>query len=107
MDEPFFNLNIVSPEAGERLFRCTGTNTELYLHAPNYRDVDHLFHRYDGNDKRLGAFVFRQILGEQEFEKIKQYMTSTGTYPIAYRPEPTESDMYQFIQWEMSDIETE
>lgn len=106
MSEPFFILNVTSRELGESIFRCTGENTELYVHGPNYRDVDHIFHRYDETDRRLGGFVFRSLLGEDEFERIKKYVYSAGTYPITYRPTPTDGDMDEFIKFESQDIDT-
>jgi hypothetical protein len=106
MSEVFFVLNVESPENGTQRFHCTGGNTELYVHAPNYRDVDHLFHRYDPEDRRLGAFVFRQILGEDEFERIRQYVFNSGAYPITYRPEPTETDFAEYLHTQSNDIDS-
>lgn len=106
MSDIFFTINVHSPDQGEVEFTCTGDNTELYIHHPNFKDVDHVFHRYDPEDRRLGAFMFRQILGEEEFERIRQYIYETGTYPITYRPEPTDSDMEQFLHFSSQDIDS-
>lgn len=85
-------------EWGVREFDCTPDNTELYLHHPTYEDVDHIFHRFDTVDRRLGAFVWRHILGEEDFEEHADYMTGSQNWVVIYRPEPTESDLNQFAQ---------
>ncbi len=103
MKEHFFTINVDNPEKGKQAIRCTGDNTELFTHHPTYRDVDHLFY-FENLETRLGSFIFRQILGEEQFEKIREYVFSSGEFAIHYRPEPTEADMETFIQWEMRDV---
>jgi len=83
-------------EQGHREFECTPDNTELYLHHPQYEDVDHIFHRIDDNDRRLGAFVWRHVLGEDAFEEHCAMMTGSMNWTVIYRPEPLESDLAQF-----------
>lgn len=104
MEEPHFILNVESVEKGSLRLICTGDNTELYVHKPQFKEVDHLFHRYDESDRRLGGFVFRNLLGEEEFERIKQYIFNAGTYMITYRPEPTDSDFEQYLHTQSFDI---
>lgn len=105
MSDASFNLRAMT-EQGEKLFVCTGDNTELYVHAPQFKEVDHLFHRYDPEDRRLGGFVFRHILGDDEFERIRQYIFNTGAYPITYRPEPTETDFAEYLHTQSNDIDS-
>lgn len=85
-------------EHGYREFECTPDNTELYLHHEQYEDVDHIFHRIDEADRRLGAFVWRHVLGEERFEEHADMMCGSGLWTVIYRPEPTESDLNQFAQ---------
>lgn len=105
MNNHFFTLNLTT-ERGEESFTCTGDNADLYRHAPQYREVDHVFVRISETDRRLGGFVWRNILGEEEFERISQFMFQSGEYPITYRPEPTETDFDQFLKDQSGDIET-
>lgn len=105
MSDASFNLRAMTDQ-GEQLFTCTGDNTELYVHAPQFKDVDHLFHRHDPNDRRLGGFVFRSLLGEEEFERIRQYIFDSGAYPITYRPEPTETDFAEYLHTQSTDIDS-
>lgn len=83
-------------ECGVREFDCTPDNTELYLHHPNWEDVDHIFHRIDDSDRRLGAFVWRHVLGEEAFEEHCNLMTGSMNWIVHYRPEPIENDLSQF-----------
>jgi hypothetical protein len=85
-------------EHGVREFECTPENTELYLHHERYRDVDHMFHRIDETDRRLGAFVWRHVLGEEDFEQYSDAMIESGLWIAHYRPTPTETDMEQFTK---------
>lgn len=93
-----FNQFIIigKTEYGVREFGCTPDNTELYLHHPNWRDVDHIFHRIDERDRRLGAFVWRHVLGEELFEAHANRMCESMNWIVHYRPEPVESDLAQF-----------
>ena len=95
-----FNFFILKgqTEDGHREFECTPDNTELYLHHEQYEDVDHIFHRIDETDRRLGAFVWRHVLGEESFEEHADMMCESGLWTVMYRPEPVESDLNQFAQ---------
>ena len=104
MSEHFFILNLLT-ERGYETFTCTGDNSELYHHKPQYREVDHVFVRIEETNRRLGGFVWRNILGEEEFERISQFMYQSGEYPIHYRPEPTESDFEQYLHDQSQDLE--
>lgn len=93
-------------EDGIREFECTPENTELYLHHPRWQEVDHIFHRIDDADRRLGAFVWRHVLGEELFEQHAQLMTGSMNFIVSYRPTPTESDLEQFSK-DVTDIPNE
>ena len=82
-------------EKGMREFECTPDNTELYIHHPQYADVDHIFHRIDNTDRRLGAFVWRHVLGEA-FQEHADMMQRSLNWVVYYRPEPLETDLSQF-----------
>ncbi len=45
-------------------------------------------------------------LGEEEFEKIRQYIYDTGAYQITYRPEPTESDFAEYLHTQSTDVDS-
>lgn len=83
-------------DQGLREFECTPDNTELYIHHPQYKDVDHIFHRIDDSDRRLGGFVWRHILGEEAFNEHTNRMIQSMNWCVFFRPEPTEVDMAQF-----------
>lgn len=101
------SFNIVGmTEFGEQLFVCNGNNTELYLHSEQYQEVDHLFHRIDERDRRIGGFIWRSILGEDEFDRIASFMHESGEYKIVYSPEPTEGDMEQFLHSQSEDLDS-
>jgi hypothetical protein len=104
MSEASFYINAQSERGPER-FKCTGDNTELYLHADQYAEVDHIFTRYDETQRTLGAFVFRNILGVEEFDNIAEYMIQSCEYMITYRPVPTDSDFDQYLHHMSQDLE--
>jgi hypothetical protein len=83
-------------ENGVRDFECTPDNTELYLHRQEFREVDHIFHRFDDVDRRLGAFVWRHVLGEEQFNYYTSLMWESQNWTIIFRPEPTDGDMQNF-----------
>lgn len=57
MNEHFFTLNLTT-ERGQESFTCTGDNSELYRHSPQYKEVDHVFVRISETD-------FEQYLHDQ------------------------------------------
>lgn len=103
--EPHFYIRAAT-DKGEMKFHCTGENTELYIHHPNFKEVDHLFHRLDESDRRLGGFVWRHILGEEEFERIAMYMHESGAFQITYKPQPAEGDFEEYLHSQSGDIPT-
>lgn len=103
MEEASFNIRAQS-ERGEEYFTCTGDNTELYLHADQYAEVDHIFHRYGPTARHIGAFVFRNILGQEEFDTVAEYMIQSAEYMVTYRPTPTDADFDQYLHYVSQDI---
>lgn len=104
MGEAVFHINAQSERGAER-FTCTGEDTELYLHSDQYAEVDHIFHRFDATQRTLGAFVFRQILGQEEFDTIAEYMIQSAEYPVSYRPIPTDADFDQYLHHMSQDLD--
>ena len=100
-----FIINAVT-ERGPMALHCNGSNTELYIHRDQYRVVDHIFHRLEETDRRLGGFVWRHILGEEEFDRIAAHMHESEDFMIVYRPEPTESDFDQYLHDQSGDIDS-
>ena len=84
---------------GEMDFYCTPENTELYLHSNNYSSIDHIFNRYNNLDRTLGVFVWREVLGNEEFIRISDFIHNTGAYEIHYKPTPSEADLQQYGQY--------
>lgn len=99
-----FNITAHS-ERGEEHFTCTGDNTELYLHADQYAEVNHIFHRYDSVERALGAFLFRNVLGEVEFDEAANYMIDSAEYLVVFRPTPTEGDFEQYLHHMSQDLD--
>lgn len=104
MSEASFNIRAQS-ERGEEVFVCTGDNTELYLHADQYQELDHVFHRYDSVERALGAFLFKSVLGDEEFDTVAQYMIESAEYMVVFRPTPTESDFDQYLHHMSQDLD--
>jgi hypothetical protein len=75
---------------------CTPDNTELYYHSPQWKEVDHLFIRINPDDKIIGAFVWRHILGEDVFEKLGRTIIASQNFSFHYRPYPAEADLEQY-----------
>ena len=104
MSEASFNIRAQS-ERGDEQFTCTGDNTELYLHTDQYAEVDNIFHRFDVNDRAIGAFLFRQVLGDEEFDTVAQYMIQSAEYMVVFRPTPTETDFDQYLHHMSQDLD--
>jgi len=93
-----FNYFVINAETdqGPKELQCTPDNTELYLHSEDWSEVDHIFHRIDERDRRLGGFVWRHATGN--FDDTAQAMVQSGNWLVTYRPVPLESDMAQYAQ---------
>jgi len=104
VSEASFYINAQSERGPER-FKCTGDNTELYLHADQYEEINHIFHRYDSVERTLGCFVFRDVLGVEEFDSIAEYMIQSCEYQVTYRPVPTDTDFDQYLHHMSQDLE--
>ena len=102
--EASFNIRAQS-ERGQEVFTCTGDNTELYLHGDQYEELNHIFHRYDQTERALGAFLFKSVLGEEEFDTVAQYMIQSASYPVMFRPVPTDSDFDQYLHHMSQDLD--
>jgi len=100
-----FFINAQDPKGGQHRFECDPTNTELYIHHPRFADVDHVFHRFDQTDRRLGAFIWRSVLGDEKFGEIANFMRDCGEYELHYRPQPTDADMEQYEHFEGQDLD--
>ena len=105
MERANFTIRVESERGQEDLY-CDGDNTELYIHSDQYKEVDHIFNRIDQRDRRLGAFIWRHILGDENFNNIAMYMHSSGEFPITYKPVPTEADFEHFLQDQSHDLDT-
>lgn len=91
----FFTVN-AQTDQGPQQFMCTPDNTELYLHSEGWDEVDHIFHRIDERDRRLGGFIWRHATGN--FDDTAENMVTSGNWTVTYRPVPLESDMAQYAQ---------
>ena len=93
-------------ERGPMALQCNGDNTELYLHRNQFQEVDHIFHRLDDRDRRLGGFIWRHVIGSAEFDTISEHMRFSGDFLVVYRPEPTDSDFNEYLREQSGDIDT-
>jgi len=105
MEKANFTIRVESERGPEELY-CDGSNTELYIHSDKYKEVDHIFNRIDQRDRRLGAFIWRHILGDENFNNVAMYMHNSGEFAVFYRPEPTEPDFEHYLKDQSGDIET-
>ena len=80
-------------------FLCTPENTELYLHSSAYASIDHIFNRYNNLDRTLGVFVWREVLGIEEFNRISMHIHDSGVFEIHYKPTPNETDLQQYGEY--------
>ena len=93
-DFNYFTIHGNSEEGPVEL-HLTPDNTELYLHGEEFEMVDHIFHRYDPLERRLGAFIWQHTC-EDEWEGIIEAIIESGNWIVNYRPVPTESDFQQY-----------
>ena len=100
MEFESFNYFMVeaNTEFGETELHCTPDNTELYLHSEEYEEVDHIFHRINPVERRLGGFIWKHVLPEDEWETITEAMIESGNWIVMYRPEPTDTDMANYAR---------
>lgn len=72
----------------------TPRNTELHTHGHNYSQYDHLFLKFTLPIQAgyLGAFVWRNILGEN-FDSLANLLRDSGMYPVIYQPSPTDTTL--------------
>lgn len=98
-NEEFCFTITAETDFGVRDFYCTPNDTELYLHSNNYTSIDHIFNRYDPTDRTLGIFVWREVLGNEEFNRISDYIHNTGAYDIYYKPVPVERDLQLYGEY--------
>ena len=94
----YFAIPYMTPEGDSGIMDCTPDNTELFRHSEQWKEVDHVFIRVDPVDRRLGAFVWRHVLGEEEFDDLSTKMVDSTNYPHHYRPYPAEGDLEQYEQ---------
>lgn len=102
-----FTIRVQTVENGEMQLPCTPDNTAVYLHHPlQHAEYDHLFWRMPEEDKpeeargrNLGAFVWREIVGADEFNVLVMNMRRSLNWPITYRPVPIEADRRQYHEY--------
>lgn len=117
-----FNIRVMTEEQGEMLLECTPDNTTAYLHHPlTHYMYDHIFWRMpeemkpeEARGRNLGSFVWREILGADEFNALIDNMRKSYNWNMVYRPVPTDSDRVQYhdfaqgiLHRELDDIEPE
>lgn len=104
-----FFINAQTEELGAQRYECTPENTILYLHRPKVADqYDHIFRTLSeeelpedlrGTARNLGGFIWREILGDEEFEQIGQAMCASYNFQVVYRPTPTQADQLQYFEY--------
>ena len=105
--EPFtFTARAITPDGEQVVMHCNPDNTELYIHSPQWQEVDHIFYRLPSDpERRLGAFLWRAVLGTEYFDSVTSDLWASGDYDIHYRPQPTEADIEQYLDFSSRDLE--
>ena len=121
MDDPrdfnHFIINAETVEKGPQRYECTPDNTVLYIHDPlRFPEYDHLFRtltdeelpeEYRNTARNIGGFIWREILGDRQFEQIAQTIASSFNFQVIYRPAPLKADQEQYIQFAQSQLGAE
>lgn len=100
-----FNVNVADDQGNKVQFHCTPKNTELYLFGGAWKAADHFFHRQDqlGN---AGAFIWRSILGSDQFDEIANRVIESETFCYFFKPVPEGADLQYFLDYEAQDVTT-
>jgi hypothetical protein len=104
-----FFINATTQELGPQRYECTPENTTLYLHRPEVSDqYDHIFRLLSeeelpenirGTARNLGGFIWREVLGHEEFHQIGEAICASYNFNVIYRPKPLESDQVQYFEY--------
>ncbi len=102
---------------GSMVLRCTPDNSHLYLHHPDRNEhYDHIFRRLSeeetpeqlrGTHENLGGFIWREVLGEEEFENIATMMSMSCNFVVVYKPEPSNADVEQYKDFALKQLHRE
>lgn len=97
-----FRARVTTDENGVMELDCNPDNTVLYLHRPDVNeDYDHIFYQLNeeqlpeehrGQNRNMGAFITRHVLGDDTFEAIAARMWNSDNWTVVYRPDPTPAD---------------
>lgn len=112
-----FNVRVNTEELGSMVLRCTPDNSVLYLHHPDRNEhYDHIFRRLAedetpeplrGTHGNLGGFIWREVLGHDEFENIATLVSNSCNFPVIYKPEPDPADAQQYEEFAMKQMHRE
>jgi hypothetical protein len=112
-----FHINATTKELGPQRYECTPENTSLYLHRPGVKDeYDHIFRTLSqeelpeeirGTARNLGGFIWREVLGDEEFQTIGQRICASYNFNVVFRPEPLESDQIQYFEFAQAKLSQE
>lgn len=106
MGEFKFTVKGVTPDGEPVAMHCTPDNSELYIHSDQWKDVDHIFYRLPSDpERKLGAFLWRSVLGTEFFDSIGADIWASGDYQVHYRPQPTETDIEQYLDFAGRDLD--
>lgn len=112
-----FTVNAYTEEFGEMKLICDTNNSILYLHHPERNlQYDHIFRilseqeipvelRHTG--KLLGGFIWREVLGHEEFENIANCMANSCNFQVIYNPEPTDIDRIEYNSYAIDKMKRE
>lgn len=113
MDNPrdfqHFFINAQTDEMGSQRYECNPDNSALYLHDPEENlQYDHVFRVLTGEEipeelresgRNLGAFVWREVLGDEEFTSVAAAMCNSYNFNVVYRRVPTETDRNNYFEY--------
>jgi hypothetical protein len=93
-----FNLTGTDSRGEPLVLYCSPEETSLYIHSPQFRELDHIFHQTDEeNDiQTFGVVIWRHLIGDEAFDEFAQAMVESGNWEYHYLPEPLDKDMELF-----------
>ena len=104
MAESFvFNVRLADEHGNTTELHCTEKDTELYMFGGAWKAADHFFHRFD-RTQTAGAFLWRAVLGSDQFDEIANRVIESERYTYHFAPQPTGMDLHYFLEYEASDV---
>lgn len=93
-----FKVNATNPQGEPVELYCSPKETALYLHSAEFRDLDHIYHRYEDETENytFGIMLWRHLIGDEAFDNFAHAMVESGIWEYHFHPEPLENDMVSY-----------